>query len=74
MVQINMQLMCLMMVVYIGFLYLLNQSAWQPDSRWKQAALLPLAINLGVMALTMLSLEFRIGVRTNYSMGIPVYT
>ena len=74
MVQINMQLMCLMMVVYIGFLYLLNQSDWQPDSRWKQAALLPRAINLGVMALTMLSLEFRTGVRTNYSMGIPVYT
>lgn len=70
-----MQLMCLMIVVYIGFLYLLNQSAWQPDSRWKQAALLlPLVINLAVMALTMPSLEFRIGVRTNYSMGIPVYT
>ena len=63
------------MLVYMLFLYLLNQSDWQPDSRWKQAGLLlPLLINLAVMALTMPSLEFCIGVRTNYSMGIPVYT
>lgn len=63
------------LVVFVLFLYMLFITGAFPKQKLRRAALfLPFVINIAVVIGGANSLEYIHGVRTNYSMGFPVYT
>lgn len=68
-------LVSLDLVVFVLFLYMLSLVRGMPKGRLKKAALwLPFAVNVTVALVYLGDLEYRVGARSNYSMGIPAYT
>ena len=61
-------------LVYLLFLYILFITEGMPEKRsWRIGIFLPLAVDILAVIINMPTLEYRIGVSTNYSMGVSVY-
>lgn len=61
-------------LVYLLFLYILSITEGMPEKRsWRIGIFLPLAVDILAVIINMPTLEYRIGVSTNYSMGVSVY-
>lgn len=68
-------LISLDVVIFVLFLYMLYITSSYPKSKKGQILiLLPFFLNFLVVVCNIGSLEYRIGVYTNYSMGVSVYT
>jgi HD-GYP domain-containing protein (c-di-GMP phosphodiesterase class II) len=62
------------MAIFMLFLYMLKITGIYPTKkRFKALLFIPFWISAGISALNINSLEFRIGEKTNYSMGVSVY-
>lgn len=61
-------------LVYLLFLYILFITEGMPEKRsWRIGIFLPLAVDILAVIINMPTLEYHIGVSTNYSMGVSVY-
>lgn len=63
------------MFIFTVFLYMLAITEGLPKTKLKKLLLYsPIIINVLLVVSSMPSLEYRIGEKTNYSMGVPAYT
>lgn len=67
-------LLSLDLFIFIIFIYILSISEGIPQKKgWIALIVAPLIVNVAVVSAFIYQLEYRIGVSTNYSMGVSVY-